>query len=239
MAEKENTRRWFIKVAGTGSLALPAIALGAKSDACPPAPTQNSAQANTPGYRFFTEIEAAFVSAVVDTFIPADELTPSGTALGIVNFIDGQLDGAYGADARRYITGPHLPGIPEQGNQSPLHPAEIYRLAIPAIDQWCETNRKAPFAKLDAAGRDAVLRMLHGNQIALPNAPLKQFFSTIYNDCMEGFFSDPMYGGNRDMASWKMVGFPGPFRNYSAEIEPSRFRKYVAAPLGIRDLVGG
>ena len=26
---------------------------------------------------------------------------------------------------------------------------------------------------------------------------------------MEGFFADPMYGGNRDKVGWKMIGFPG------------------------------
>jgi gluconate 2-dehydrogenase gamma chain len=33
----------------------------------------------------------------------------------------------------------------------------------------------------------------------------------------EGFLADPVYGGNKDMASWKMLGFPGArydFRDY-------------------------
>ena len=28
-------------------------------------------------------------------------------------------------------------------------------------------------------------------------------------DVPEGFFSDPIHGGNRDMVGWKMIGFPG------------------------------
>ena len=31
--------------------------------------------------------------------------------------------------------------------------------------------------------------------------------------------SDPMYGGNRDMAGWKLVGFPGAYDSYAQEIE--------------------
>jgi gluconate 2-dehydrogenase gamma chain len=31
---------------------------------------------------------------------------------------------------------------------------------------------------------------------------------------IEGFFSDPVYGGNRDMVAWKMIGFPGAYANY-------------------------
>jgi gluconate 2-dehydrogenase gamma chain len=30
----------------------------------------------------------------------------------------------------------------------------------------------------------------------------------------EGYFSDPVYGGNKDMGAWKMIGFPGAHYNY-------------------------
>ena len=26
---------------------------------------------------------------------------------------------------------------------------------------------------------------------------------------MEGMFADPLYGGNKDFAGWRLVGFPG------------------------------
>jgi gluconate 2-dehydrogenase gamma chain len=31
---------------------------------------------------------------------------------------------------------------------------------------------------------------------------------------VEGFFSDPVYGGNKDMVAWKMIGFPGAYASY-------------------------
>jgi gluconate 2-dehydrogenase gamma chain len=31
---------------------------------------------------------------------------------------------------------------------------------------------------------------------------------------MEGYLSDPAYGGNRGMAAWKMIGFPGAYASY-------------------------
>jgi gluconate 2-dehydrogenase gamma chain len=36
----------------------------------------------------------------------------------------------------------------------------------------------------------------------------------VIKDVQMGFFADPIYGGNRDMAGWKMIGFPGARYNY-------------------------
>jgi len=35
------------------------------------------------------------------------------------------------------------------------------------------------------------------------------FFDLLLQTPIEGFFSDPIYGGNRDMIGWKLIGFPG------------------------------
>ena len=69
-----------------------------------------------------TATEAAFISAAVDAFIPADELSPSGTDCEIVTFIDRQLASAWGGGARMYRSGPYQKGKPEQGYQLALTP---------------------------------------------------------------------------------------------------------------------
>ena len=38
----------------------------------------------------------------------------------------------------------------------------------------------------------------------------------VLEDTYEGMFSDPLYGGNRDYAGWKLVGYPGAQRAYTA-----------------------
>ena len=46
------------------------------------------------------------------------------------------------------------------------------------------------------------------------------FFDMLLNDTYEGMFADPLYGGNRDFAGWKLVGYPGAQRSYTpAELE--------------------
>ena len=37
----------------------------------------------------------------------------------------------------------------------------------------------------------------------------QEFFNTLRTHTMEGMFADPIYGGNRDFAGWRLVGFPG------------------------------
>jgi gluconate 2-dehydrogenase gamma chain len=34
---------------------------------------------------------------------------------------------------------------------------------------------------------------------------------------MEGMFADPVYGGNKDFAGWRLVGFPGAQMQFTAE----------------------
>ena len=35
------------------------------------------------------------------------------------------------------------------------------------------------------------------------------FFNTLRTYTIEGMFADPVYGGNKDFAGWRLVGFPG------------------------------
>ena len=53
---------------------------------------------------------------------------------------------------------------------------------------------------------------------------------------MEGFFSDPIYGGNRNKASWRMLGFPGLPAIYADKIDEYRGKRYpVTEPQYIAD----
>lgn len=37
----------------------------------------------------------------------------------------------------------------------------------------------------------------------------KEMFEQILQNVREGFLADPLYGGNKDLVSWRMLGFPG------------------------------
>lgn len=158
------------------------------------------------GWRFFTPAEAAFVTAACARIIPADDLGPGAVEAGVPPFLDRQLAGEYGQGARWYMQGPWAKGQPTQGYQSRMAPAALYRAAIQAID----AANARPFAELPAADQDAFLKKLEAGQVELSGGvDAKAFFAQLLQNVMEGFFSDPIYGGNRGMAGWKLIGFPG------------------------------
>jgi gluconate 2-dehydrogenase gamma chain len=49
---------------------------------------------------------------------------------------------------------------------------------------------------------------------------------------MEGFFADQLYGGNKGMASWKMIGFPGARYDYRDHIDKHN-QPYPHGPVSI------
>jgi gluconate 2-dehydrogenase gamma chain len=162
-------------------------------------------------YTFFNSAEAAFIEAATERLIPADELGPGAMAAGVPIFIDRQLAGEFGRAWNWYMQGPWGKALPTQGYQSRYTPAEFYRAAIKAIDQTVGREGKAgSFAKLAAADQDAFLTRLENGQADLgPGVEAKAFFEMLLQNTLEGFWADPIYGGNRDMAGWKLIGFPG------------------------------
>ncbi|UDL91388.1 gluconate 2-dehydrogenase subunit 3 family protein [Mesorhizobium sp. PAMC28654] len=184
------------------------------------------------GWHFFTPQEAAAVEAIVERLIPADELSVSGKDAGCAEFIDRQLAGSFGTFERLYMQGPFQAGVPEQGDQSSLVPQQRYRVGLAGLESYCQDIFKQSFADLSADQRDKVLTGLQNGDITLKGIDAKLFFATILTNTMEGFFADPIYGGNRDMVSWKMLGFPGARYDYRDYVEMHN-QKIDLPPLSI------
>lgn len=211
------TRRDMLKTTAAGSVAIvswfgPRTA-SAETDWLLPQPL-------TPGaFSYFTQLEIAFLDAAVSRLIPADNLGPGAKEAGVTFFIDQQMTGPFGRGETWYMQGPWQDGTDQQGYQLKLTPAQLYRLGIRGSDDYCRRTFKKTFAELGAADQDKVLTGLEKGEIELAGAPAKEFFSMLWQNTGEGFFADPIYGGNRDFAGWKLVGFPGPRYNYVNEIE--------------------
>jgi len=187
----------------------------------------------TSSWNWFTDAEAAFVSAAVARLIPADDLGPGALEAGVPTFIDRQLAGAYGRGERWYMQGPWSPGLPTQGYQTRLTPAGLYRAAIKAIDAAVvRESRGASFSKLAAADQDAFLHRLEKGEVALDGVDAKAFFEQLLQNTLEGFWSDPIYGGNKDMAGWKLIGFPGA-RYDNSDFVAQHGQKYPLPPVGL------
>jgi gluconate 2-dehydrogenase gamma chain len=169
--------------------------------------------------RFFDTQERAFIDAAVERLIPEDNLGPGAREVGVTTFIDSQLAGSYGRAETWYMQGPWSDGTDTQGYQSRLTPAQMYRAAIKAIDDECRRAEGKSFAELAPDHQDALLSKLEKGEIELAGVKAKSFFELLLQNTLEGFFSDPIYGGNRDMAGWKLIGFPGARYDYRPYVD--------------------
>jgi gluconate 2-dehydrogenase gamma chain len=175
------------------------------------AATAAAAQSTT--YLFLNNDEAAFIEAGVARLMPADSQWPGGIEAGVPNYIDKQLSGGWGAGERLYRSGPWQPGTPSQGYQLPFTPAELFRTALTALNKEL-SQASTPFAQMNADQQDAYLRGLEAGGKSLGGVPSDVFFAQLWESVVEGFLSDPVYGGNRNMVAWRMIGFPGAYASY-------------------------
>jgi gluconate 2-dehydrogenase gamma chain len=173
-------------------------------------------EAVRPGpWQFFTAQEAAAVEALADRIIPPDPQTPGGKDAGCAVFIDRQLAGPYGRRDGLYLSPPFQKGLKVQGPQGPSGPAAQYRAALAALDTFCRSSHGGKvFAELPDADKDNVLGGLEHGKVKLDGVDGQAFFDLLIDDMRQGFFADPIYGGNRDMAAWRMIGFPGARYDY-------------------------
>ena len=227
--DESGGRRRFLKSVGALGAAVPTASLG-----------QQHAHGAAKGekYMFLSATEVAFLDAAVARLIPADELSPGAKEAGVTYFIDQQLFGGFGTMAKMYRQGPHADGTPQQGYQSPLTPQEVYRAAIGEINVACAKQYGKAFDQLAAAQQDEVLKALDEGKFPMEAVAPRFFFNLLLDNTIEGFFSDPIYGGNRDKIGWKLVGFPGVAAVYTQHVEKYGV-PYDALPISIVDILEG
>jgi gluconate 2-dehydrogenase gamma chain len=232
------SRKDFVALVGTAvavetlPAATPADAAAAAHRPAPAKPLGSEPEA----YTYLTEPESAFVEAAVERLIPTDELGPGGREAGVAFYIDQQLSGQFGYAAKMYQQGPwQSDASPDFGYQLPLTPRQVYRLGIAATNDYCRRTYGKTFDKLDGAHQDDVLTGLDGAKLTFDGIPAKAFFEMLYGNAVEGFFADPLYGGNRDKVGWKLVGFPGAAAAYYPFIEKHNV-PYKVNPQSIADL---
>jgi len=240
MTEENIPRRSFLKGAGAAGTAVATalstgLTTGAQAQSAPP---PQRAAAPSPGNEpllTLTATEAAFLGAAYDTIIPADRLSPSGSDCGLVTYIDRQLAGAWGSGARLYRSGPFIQGKPEQGYQLSLTPREFFAAGIKAANDWTRKTYGKEFDRLAPADRVAALKTMEEGKAELVEVNGRRFFEMVLQSAMEGFFADPIYGGNRNKVSWRMVGYPGLPATYANKALEYRGKKVVIEPQSIAD----
>jgi gluconate 2-dehydrogenase gamma chain len=194
--------------------------------------------------QFFNIHESETVDAIVSRILPGTADDPGAHEAGVVFYIDGVLGGSnLGYTLKTYTQGP-FPVVTEQpvsveaassrdiyeyvpvpedqiaryGFQSVMSPQEIYRSGLGYVDDYSQSKFKKDFVELDADQQDQILTDMEAGEASGFEGPsAAAFFTRLRNDTIEGMFSDPMYGGNRDMVGWKLIGYPGAQRTYTPD----------------------
>jgi gluconate 2-dehydrogenase gamma chain len=199
MSKHDSTRRSFLKRAAVGAGAV------AGSGLVPDVYTQtleqhkDEAAATSASHptsiqhgAFFNYEQAATIAAFTERLMPGAPGKPGARDAGVLNYIDLALAGAY-ADLQ-----------------------DFYRRGLAELDAYCRSTYKQAFAMLDPARQDEVITALEQGKAAGFSWPTAQeFFNVVRTHTMEGMFADPIYGGNRDFAGWRLVGFPGAQGNFT------------------------
>src|SRR5262245_61100667 len=192
MSKHDEARRAFLVGAAVGAGAAASAALVPDALAQhpqQPAAADASTHAHAGGRGFGAWLnadESVAIQALTERLMPGAPGKPGATDAGVLNYIDLALAGAY-ADLR-----------------------DFYRRGIAQLDGYCRTTYNEPFAKLTAARQDEVITALEQGKAAGFTWPSAQaFFNTVRTHTIEGMFADPVYGGNKDFAGWRLVGFPG------------------------------
>jgi len=221
---KLNSRRDFLK---SGLIMISTAALPAEASRPPQSHTTPEAT------HYFSEAERKFLQSAIDRLIPSDERWPGALEAGVVNYIELQMAGPWGRGELVYRHGPFRKGSKTQGYQLEYTPGELFHRSINAINNIF-MERGTTFSELSAAERDDYLTKLETEEIDLDGVPSNIFFDFLWKHTVEGFFADPIYGGNRDKIAWKMIGFPGAYTDFYDLVDKHGV-EYHREPAGIGD----
>jgi gluconate 2-dehydrogenase gamma chain len=259
------TRRFFLKGSGA-TIAATGVAVPVAAQQATPAATPATTERPDPAIAitFFNPHESATVEALTARILPGTPDDPGAREAGVVYYIDQVLAGPNGGYAvKTYAQGPFLvvreeespvestsrtdiyrvveaPGgdeVSRYGYQSLLNPQDIYRRGLESVDAFAQSSFGAPFVELSDADQDTILEAMSADEATGFDAPSgSAFFTKLRNDTIEGMFSDPLYGGNRDMVGWKLIGYPGARGFYT--FEDMANPAFSAPPVSLADSTG-
>lgn len=234
-----SSRRDFLlkTIAIAPAMAIGTTGLGAITAAAPAVAKETSSagpqKARDYQPTWFTPEEYAFVQAAVARLIPADDRGPGALEAGVAEYIDRQMNTPYATGANWYMQGPFHPDSDKAlGYQLPLVPRDIYRLGLADADAVAKAQYGNVFAQLTQEQQDGLLQGFEAGSVEFKQVPAKVFFSFLLQNTREGFFSDPIHGGNQGMIGWTLINFPGARADFMDWVE--RGERYPFPPVSIR-----
>ncbi len=210
------SRRDLIKGAGLSSVAV--VGLLAKpslsqNEAGIDAPSNSSSSLMRPleAFETLTADESVALEALCSRILPSDDLGPGAKEARVVHYIDRAISGVL-ANAR-----------------------EQYSAGLAALDLLSNDRYGERFSLISIEQQDEVIEdMTLNKNLGYPILNLA-FFNMVRNHTIEGAFSDPYYGGNRNFIGWDILGYPG-VRVFSSVEDVAKGRNLPASRQSAYDM---
>ena len=176
-------RRNLLK--GAGVVGAAALGGGGRLIAQQTPPAPNAAPPVREALETLTAAEVETLEIICDCLIPADENGPGAREARAAHYID------------RALAGPDADDL------------EAFRIGLAAIEDYARNVTGKPFVLLIRDRQESILLALQQNKLDgfMPNGA--GFFNLLRDHTINGAFSDPYYGGNRDFVGWDMIRYPG------------------------------
>lgn len=197
---------------------------------------------------FSRKSDFAILSDATERIFPKDDSGPGAIELGVPYFIDKQLAGSWGTNAKAYMKDPFWQNddvheyqhkdtkqdksgpntsqkipTPTPRYQTRMNRGELMLHGLRRMEEVSQREFEKSFVDLEGEQQDEVLRMFENGDIQMSGVAGITFFNLLLQMTIEGAFADPVYGGNKNMLGWKMKEFPGPRVSYMEQIEPDEF----------------
>ena len=154
-----------------------------------------------------------------------------GSSLVLPRIVNGELptpdeERPFGPDERetlsaaeeRLLPGAVEAGVPEYLDQWLAHRSfQLVRkyMAHGArhLDGTARKEHGKPFSGCTGEQQDAILKTFAGGDFKAGKFDGNVFFRQLMELTLEGYLSDPKYGGNRNRAGWRWIGIPDGLRS--------------------------
>ncbi len=183
---------------------------------------------------FFNPHQRATIEAAMARIIPTDD-TAGAREAGCIDFLDRYLSGLGYIFAKPDGSGFEvLTGRSAEAWRQRIDIMRAkYVAGVQDLDARADAQFSAAFVALTPERQDAVLRALEADGTGQPTTltpsdalagptsaepALQQTLTEIELDFLpllithtrQGFYADPIYGGNKGQIGWQVIGFPGP-----------------------------
>lgn len=186
---------------------------------------ETTKMAFTDARMFFTRYtDFVVLEQATERIYPEDKNGPGAIELGVPYFIDKQLAGPWGINAKDYRHGP-FDGSDAVAVNSRLTRGDIFLDGLRKMNELSQQQFETSFDKIDADQQIGILNSFEKGEVKMNGVSSASFFDLLKMSVLEGAYSDPLYGGNQNMAGWKMKEFPGPVASYTNIIEEESFVK--------------